>query len=398
MSKLTPEEMITTMKCLNGLICKAFKEGYLYQRLKGFYPIHIKKVPSWLAHMCSKDEKVVKAHIYSPAFQMAWELQEYSQEAHDHPEKELQAWHAVLISAAEKKYIPHPPDAQVMPAPTASVPGAVPGSIPVPTPIALPIPGPPSPPIDLTSPTTAPANKSAPICNTGDKSKMAMITPVGHPSHGPLAPKARQKGDKGKVADEKGNIPVQKAKVPAEKVKAAPAEHAKALATEKPKTVAGKKKPKPDEDGWYVNGIHDFPCDYCDARGKECERCVGKDHKVGACVACFLAKNACAHAMKGKGKKPDGGVSDGPKKVKTKHKPPQTPEYISDGDESHSPPPRPPPAKPAWVIVPADPIRVMSKEDMAAARRRAQGPGAQPHVQQSPHPLPRASKPPGPRS
>ncbi|KAG6912094.1 hypothetical protein DXG01_000672, partial [Tephrocybe rancida] len=102
MSSLAPHEMIATIKRLDGLICKTFEEGYPYQHLKGFYPIHIKKIPSWLEHVRSKDEKVAEARIYSPAFQMARDLQEYSREARDHPENEFKAWQTVLRSAVQK--------------------------------------------------------------------------------------------------------------------------------------------------------------------------------------------------------------------------------------------------------------------------------------------------------
>ncbi|KAG6912271.1 hypothetical protein DXG01_015787, partial [Tephrocybe rancida] len=159
MSGLAPHEMIVTIKCLNGLIRETFEEGYPYQRLKGFYPIHIKKIPSWLEHVRSQDEK-----------------------ARDHPENEFKAWQMVLRSAAQKKLLPNPPDFDLSPA-TVNKSGAVPVPVAAPGAGSIPLPG----------PVVAPVTTAAPIAGAGAKVRTAMMSAAGNPGHSPSASKAKAK-------------------------------------------------------------------------------------------------------------------------------------------------------------------------------------------------------------
>ncbi|KAG6913831.1 hypothetical protein DXG01_004050 [Tephrocybe rancida] len=144
---------------------------------------------------------------------------------------------------------------------------------------------------------------------------------------------------------------------------------------EKGKTAPG----QPDKEDMVIKGVHAFPCKLCKAHGWECQKRVGKDGKIGACAACYLAKGACTHSMKGKGKKVDDGASKAPKKTKPKRKAPKTPMYVSDKDDKATTPlhPPPPPPKRAHIIMPPDLIRVVSQEDVDAVCQRAQK--ARPH-------------------
>ncbi|KAG6913196.1 hypothetical protein DXG01_008852, partial [Tephrocybe rancida] len=386
MAELTPEEIITTVKRLDVLIRETFEEGYPYQRLKGFYPIHPKKINSWPSVVSSQDEKVIEARIYSPAFQMARHLQEYSRQTRDHPENEAMAWQAVLNNAALKKYIHPLPENNLIP-PIASLPVlqanagvspapllasapliasapllapaplvpvlCVPGAIPGPLPVAASVPdiGPgntvhaPGP-----SPVMIPAN-FAPTAGAAGKAKTAMISAAGNPVHGPSGSKPKPKGDKVNVAAEKDTAPAED-DAPGDKGKTAPG--------------------KPDKEDMVIKGVHAFPCKLCKVRGWVCQKRVGKDRKIGAYAACYAAKGVCTHSMKGKGKKIDNGATEAPKKSKPKRKAPKTPVYVSDKDDEATAPIPLPPLKRACVIIPADPIRVVSQEDVDAARRRVQ--------------------------
>ncbi|KAG6905350.1 hypothetical protein DXG01_003294 [Tephrocybe rancida] len=393
MSDVTQDEIISTIKRLDGIIRETFKEGYPYQRLRGFYPIHLKKTASWPSVVCSKDEKVIEARISSPAFQMARLLQEYSQQACDHSENDENAWHTVIRSTADKKYIPYAPEAALFP-PIVTVPVAVDpaaGTIPIPVaetvadignpsvPVAAATPSPvvpgptPTPvagsnttpvassnPIPVATrtpvadstpaPVAGPGKPSAPIPPSSAKVRTAMITPAGHPGHGPSATKKKATG-----------------MIPAEIPKVAGAEKVQWFPADKGKGQAGKQKPNPEEDGWYIDSVHAVPCPNC-----------------------------------GKGKKGEEATSDTPRKVKAKpkRKAPKSPEYVSDDDKSPAQPA--PPQKPARVIFPADPIRVVTEEDVAAAWRRAQGarpwaaPLPMPVTKQKPVPSRPQSPTPGP--
>ncbi|KAG6906131.1 hypothetical protein DXG01_015784 [Tephrocybe rancida] len=387
MSDVTQDDIISTIKHLDGIIRETFVKGYPYQRLRGFYLIHLKKTASWPSIVRSKDKKVIKARISSPAFQMAHILQEYSRQARDHPTNKLNVWHAVLRSAAKKKYIPYAPEAVLFP-PIATLPVAdhsVAGTFATPTAgkiathiagavatsvagsVATPVAATGAPPVptavaDPAQATVAapPATSHPPIPTTSAKVRTAVITAAGNRGHGQSAAK--------KLAptlipgeNTRGATPMSST----EKVQRNPGEKAKGQ--------AGKQKPNPEEDGWYIDGVHATPCPNCVSHKQECERRVGKDNKVGACVGCFYAKMRCPHSMKGKGKKPEEGTLDVPKKAKAKpkRKASITPEYVTDEDEESLAPPAPAP-KPARVIFPADPIRVITMEDVAAARHRAQ--------------------------
>ncbi|KAG6913461.1 hypothetical protein DXG01_006707 [Tephrocybe rancida] len=234
----------------------------------------------------------------------------------------------------------------------------------------------------------APVTAAAPIAGAGAKVRTAMMSAAGNPGHGPSASKAKAKVGQEKVAGEKvkpaAKLPGNKAKAAVEKEQAHPAK--------KTTVPGGKKDRKATGDGWYIKGLHDFRCDYCDKQGKDCQKRVGKDNKVGACVGCFIAKIACTHSMKGKGKKVDGGVSDRPKKPKAKRKAPKSPEYVSDGDGDESNTSPHTHTKPAQVIIPADPIRVVTEEDVATARRHAKRPAPRPVLPPSPVMVPKAGK------
>ncbi|KAG6913014.1 hypothetical protein DXG01_010438, partial [Tephrocybe rancida] len=121
-----------------------------------------------------------------------------------------------------------------------------------------------------------------------------------------------------------------------------------------------------------IKGVHAFPCKLCKVRRWVCQKRVGKDGKIGACVACYLAKGVCTHSIKGKGKKVDDGASEAPKKTKPKHKALKTPVYVSNKDDKATTSLHPPPPKHACIIMPADLIRVVSQEDVNAACWRAQ--------------------------
>ncbi|KAG6905799.1 hypothetical protein DXG01_000677 [Tephrocybe rancida] len=354
MSNVTQDDIISTIKRLDGIIHKTFVEGYPYQRLRGFYLIHLKKTASWPSVIRSKNEKVIEARISSPAFQMAHILQEYSWQAQDHPTNELDAWHAVLRSAAKKKYIPYAPEAALFP-PIATLPvadhsvagtfatptagkiamhiaGAV--AMPVAGSVAMPVAATGAPPVpaavaDPAHATVAapPAASHPPISTTSAKVRTAVITAAGNRGH-------RQSAAK-KLAP---------TSIPGENTRGATpmsgTEKVQRNPGEKAKEQAGKQKPNPEEDSWYIDGVHATPCPNC-----------------------------------GKGKKPEEGTLDVPKKakVKPKRKAPITPEYVTDEDEESLALPAPAP-KPAHVIFPADPIRVITTEDVAAARRQAQQP------------------------
>ncbi|KAG6912739.1 hypothetical protein DXG01_012534 [Tephrocybe rancida] len=122
MAELTPEEIITTVKRLDVLIRETFEEGYPYQRLKGFYPIHL----------------------------------EYSRQTRDHPENEAMAWQAVLNNAALKKYIHPLPENDLIP-PIASLPApqAIAGVSPAPLLASAPLIA--STPLIASAPLLAPA-------------------------------------------------------------------------------------------------------------------------------------------------------------------------------------------------------------------------------------------------
>ncbi|KAG6905048.1 hypothetical protein DXG01_005407 [Tephrocybe rancida] len=369
MSDVTQDEIISTIKRLDGIIRETFKEGYPYQCLRGFYPIHLKKTALWPSVVRSKDEKVIEACISSPAFQMARLFQEYNQQARDHPENDENAWHMVIRSAANKKYIPYTPEAALFP-PIVTVPVAIDptaGTIPVPVaetvadignpsvPVTTATPSPvvprPTPTLVASSNTTpvtgsnpilvaactlvadstpapiaSPGKPSAPIPPSSAKVRMAMITPAGHPGHGPSAAKKKATSV-----------------IPAEIPKVAGAEKVQRVPADKGKGQAGKQKPNPEEDGWYIDGVHAVPCPNC---------------------------MWCPHLMKGKGKKGEEAMSDAPRKVKAKpkRKAPKSPEYVSDNNNDKSPARPAPPQKPACVIFPADPIRVVTEEDVAAAQ------------------------------
>ncbi|KAG6904620.1 hypothetical protein DXG01_008584 [Tephrocybe rancida] len=201
----------------------------------------------------------------------------------------------------------------------------------IPVPVAAPGAG----SIPLPSPVVAPVTPAATIAGAGAKVRTAMMSAAGNPGHGPSASKAKAKVGQEKVAGEKVKPAV---KLPGDKAKPA-VEKEQAHPAEKTTVPGGKKDRKATGDSWYIKGLYNFRCEYCDKQGKGCQKRVVKDNKVGACVGCFITKIACTHSMKGKGKKVDGGVSDGPKKPKAKHKAPKSPEYMSDGDgdESNTP-------------------------------------------------------------
>ncbi|KAG6917591.1 hypothetical protein DXG01_001939 [Tephrocybe rancida] len=321
-------------------------------------------------------------------------------EARDHPGNEENAWHSVLWSAADKKYIPYVAEASLF-LPIATLPvAAVPAPVAIPAPVAERVASPspalvagPSPalvpsrtpapaaactpapvagptPAPVASPTgaTAPGTPSAPIATSSAKVRTAMITPAGHPGHGPSATKKKAPGA----------IPVETPQVASGKVIAS-AKKVQQLPGDKAKGQPGKPKPNPEEDGWYIDGVHAIPCPNCVSHKQECEQHVGKDNKVGAYMGCFWAKMQCPHSMKGKGKKGEEATSDAPRKVKAKPKckAPKSPEYMSNNDKE-SPAPPAPPQKPACVIMPADPIQIITEEDVTAAWCQAQA--AQPRA------------------
>ncbi|KAG6912572.1 hypothetical protein DXG01_013699, partial [Tephrocybe rancida] len=219
--------------------------------------------------------------------------------------------------------------------PVLRVPGAIPGPLPVAISVpdigpgnAVQAPGP--------SPVAIPTN-SAPTAGAAGKAKTAMISAAGNPAHGPSGSKPKPKGDKVNVAAEKDTAPAED-DAPGDKGKTAPG--------------------KPDKEDMVIKGVHAFPCELCKVRGWVCQKRVGKDRKIGACAACYVAKGACTHSMKGKGKKIDDGATEAPKKLKPKCKAPKTPVYVSDEDDEATTPIPLPPLKHARVIIPADPIRV----------------------------------------
>ncbi|KAG6914418.1 hypothetical protein DXG01_000476 [Tephrocybe rancida] len=347
MADPTPDNIIDTIKHLDGIIHKTFLEGYPYQSLKGFYPIHLKKTASWPSVVHSKEEKVIEAHIYSPAFQMVHLLQEYSQQAHDHPENKLNAWHVVLRGTADRKYISNLPDAILIP-PGATwaaalaisspvpVPSPIPGPVPVPeantAPQLVPVPiaiadgvAGAAPPVEPQPAMSGPPTTSAPVPGAIAKVRTTVMTPIGHSGHGPTLAK-------GKVVGVTSSNSA--------KAVAAPAMAGNTnVPSEETKARAGKQEPNPEEDGWYIDSIHAFPCHNCEKHNYECKWRVGKDNKVGACIRCFLAKIGCLHSMKGKGKKQEDAGSEAPKKAKAKpkHKAPKSPEYVSNIDDKASP-------------------------------------------------------------
>ncbi|KAG6906401.1 hypothetical protein DXG01_014121 [Tephrocybe rancida] len=312
--------IISTIKRLDGVIHETFK-----------------KTVSWPSVICSKDKKVIEAWISSPAFQMAHILQEYSWQARDHPTNKLNAWHAVLRSAAKKKYIPYAPEAALFP-PIATLPIAdqsVAGTVAMPiastiathiagmvaTPVAgsvaTPVAAAVADPAQVTV-TTPVAASHHPIPTTSAKVRTAVITAGGNRGHGQSAAK--------KLAP---------SVIPGENTRGVTpmsgTEKVQQHLGEKAKGQAGKQKPNPEEDSWYIDGVHATPCPNCVSHKQEWEQCVGKDNK-------------------GKGKKPEEGTLDVPKKVKAKPKrmAPITPEYVTDeGEESPAPPaPAPKPAHP----------------------------------------------------
>ncbi|KAG6906071.1 hypothetical protein DXG01_016058 [Tephrocybe rancida] len=327
MSDVTQDDIISTIKRLDGIIRETFVEGYPYQHLRGFYLIHLMHI------VRSKDEKVIEAQISSPAFQMARILQEYSRQAWDHPTNELNAWHA---------YIPYAPEAALFPPiatlpvadhsvagtfamPTASkiathIAGAVAtpvaGSVatPVAAVVATPVAATGAPPVpaavaDPAQATVAapPATSHPPIPTTSAKVRTAVITAAGNRGHGQSAAK--------KLAptsipgeNTRGATPMSGT----EKVQRNPGEKAKGQ--------AGKQKPNPEEDGWYIDGVHATPCPNC-----------------------------------GKGKKPEEGTLDVLKKAKAKpkRKAPIIPEYVTDEDEESPAPPAPAPKPAPRVTLPS---------------------------------------------
>ncbi|KAG6904189.1 hypothetical protein DXG01_011980, partial [Tephrocybe rancida] len=224
------------------------------------------------------------------------------------------------------------------PAPLAPV-LRVPGAIPSPLPVAVSVP-------DIGPGNAVQAPGPSPVA----------ISAAGNPVHGPSGSKPKPKGDKVNVAAEKDTAPAED-DAPGDKGKTAPG--------------------KPDKEDMVIKGVHAFPCELCKVRGWVCQKRVGKDGKIGACAACYVAKGACTHSMKGKGKKIDDGATEAPKKLKPKRKAPKTPVYVSDEDDKATTPIPLPPPKRAHVIIPADPIQVVSQEDVDAARWRAQN--ARPH-------------------
>ncbi|KAG6904830.1 hypothetical protein DXG01_006843 [Tephrocybe rancida] len=230
---------------------------------------------------------------------MARFLQEYSRQARDHPENNENAWHMVIRSTANKKYILYAPEAALFP-PIVTVPVPVDpaaGTIPVPVaetvadignpsvPVAtatpsLVVPGPTltlvasSNPIPVAACTpvadstpahvAGPGKPSAPIPPSSAKVRTAMITPAGHPGHGPSAAKKKATGV-----------------IPAEIPKVAGTEKVQRVPADKGKGQAGKQKPNPEEDGWYIDGVHAVPCPNCVSHNQVCERRIGKDNKVG---------------------------------------------------------------------------------------------------------------------
>ncbi|KAG6904608.1 hypothetical protein DXG01_008658 [Tephrocybe rancida] len=334
--------------------------------------------------------------------------------ARNHPENNKNAWHTVIRSTANKKYIPYAPKATLFPPivtlpipadpaastipvpvaetvadtdnPSVPVATATPSVVvprPTPTPVAssnttlvassnqIPVtartPVADSTPAPVAGPTqtSAPGKPSAPIPPSSAKVRMAMITPAGHPGHGPSAAKKKAPG----------MIPAEIPKVAGSKVVTG-AKKVQQVPADKVKGQAGKQKPNLEEDGWYINSVHAVPCPNCVSHNQECEQCVGKDNKLGAYVVCFWAKMQCPHSMKGKGKKGEEATSDAPRKVKAKPKckAPKSPEYMSDDNDNEESPARPaPPQKPACVILPANPVRVVMEEDVAAACAIANG-------------------------
>ncbi|KAG6904954.1 hypothetical protein DXG01_005978 [Tephrocybe rancida] len=280
---------------------------------------------------------------------MACLLQEYSRQALDNPANELNVWHAVLRSAANKKYIPYAPEAMLFP-PISSLPvadqsvatavtttfasavagsvagaGAGVGATPVATSVGPPVVALVAEAVANCTPTTvaappavsAPPTTSTPIPATSAKVRTAVITATGHCSHGQkklapgVIPGATNKGTTSTTMS--GTEKVQRP--PVDKVKG----------------QAGKLKPNPEEDGRHIDGVHAIPCPNCVSHKQECERHVGKDNKVG------------------KGKKLEEGASDVPKKAKAKpkQKVPITPKYVTDDDEESLAPPAPFQSQPA---------------------------------------------------
>ncbi|KAG6905871.1 hypothetical protein DXG01_017181 [Tephrocybe rancida] len=344
MSDITQDEIISTIKHLDGIIGETFNEGYPYQCLRGFYPNHLER--------CRKKNipYAPKAALFPPIVTL--------------PVPAEPTAGTIPMPVADMVADSGNPSVPIaMAAPTLDVPGPIPtpvaGSNLIPVAARTPVANPTPAPVAGPARTSAPGKPSAPIPPSSTKVRMAMITPAGHPGHGPSASKKK--------------VP---SVIPAEIPKVAGAEKVQQVPADKVKGQAGKQKPNPEEDGWYIDGIHAVPCPNCVSHNQECERHVGKDNKVGACIACFWVKMRCPHSMKGKGKKGEEATSDAPRKVKAKpkRKAPKSPEYMSNNNDNEESPARPaPPQKPTHVIFPTDPIQVVMEEDIAAAWRRAQG-------------------------